>query len=653
MPLFPPRYADSLNQLLIKPGITDSLKAQTNLQLATYWIMQNDTAKAIKYLEIGRRQAVKNRYLSGVTAVTEGQYYYVSDTAKSFAAYTRADSILAHFDRKDVYTIRSKIWASLAALRQRKDDDEGYIKLVLNKAIPLAEKAGDSASIGYQYVGLGIAFMNIDQNDKAAHYLDKAIAMLKNGKDPYRLAGAYNRAAENYMLLKKLDKVEEMLNANRKLLAPYPESPLYAGFYMAEGMLFEAKKQYDDAIVSFEKGIAKASGPNRIYVIQELRFYKVRCLLAVHRYREAKHDLQLLALDKENMSLDQNRLEVFMRLAEAYAGLGQMDSAFHYQKQSTQLNDSLHLLDFKQDINDLEAKYQTAENQKQIARLQAEKAETALAASNSRLFSWILGVSAFLLLIVVVFSWIYYRNYKSLALQKEVNYRQQLKELEQQQQLVLTNAILAGEERERKRVARDLHDGLGGILAGIKINLSSWITRHSKTPQTGELHNVLTQLDDSVNELRRIARNMMPETLLKFGLETALRDLCEFHNTESLTVDFQSYDIDPAIPLSVQIQIYRMIQEMLSNAVRHAGAHHILLQCSQAGCNFFITVEDDGIGFELGKMSDKEGMGLKNLKSRVAYLKGKMEIHSSAKEGTSINIELDLNRSLLQEQALS
>lgn len=641
VPLFPPHYADSLDELLTKPGITDSLKAQTNLNLASYWVMQNDTVKAKTYLIAGCRQAKKNRYLEGVASMTQGVYYYVSDTVKSAMAYRRADSILSHFERKEAYTARSKIWASLASLRQRADDDEGYINLVLGKAIPLAKKVNDSASVGYQYVGLGIAFMNIDQNEKAAQYLDKAIATLKNG-DPYRLAGAYNRAAENYMLLKKLDKVEEMLEANRKLLAPYPKSPLYAGFYMAEGMYFEAKKRYDEAIVSFEKGIAKARGPNRKYTILELRFYKARSLLAAHRYQEAMHDLNLLASDKENMSLDQNRLEVFMDFAEAYAGLGQMDSAFHYQKQSTQLNDSLHQLDFKQNINELEAKYQTAENQKQIARLRVEKAEAALAASNNRLYNWIFGVSAALLLIIAAFSWFYYRNYKNLALQKELNHRQQLKELEQQQQLELTNAILAGEERERKRVARDLHDGLGGMLAGIKINLSGWVTEHSYGQQMSELHHVLAQMDDAVSELRRIARNMMPETLLKFGLETALRDLCEFYRTNDLSVDFQAYDIDLSNSLTVQIQIYRMIQEMLSNAVRHAKAQHILLQCSQASKNFFITVEDDGVGFDLGSLSGKTGMGIENLKSRVAYLRGQMEINSSATDGTSINIELNL-----------
>ncbi len=130
--------------------------------------------------------------------------------------------------------------------------------------------------------------------------------------------------------------------------------------------------------------------------------------------------------------------------------------------------------------------------------------------TNNRLLTWFLASASLLLLIAAVLAWLYYRNSKKLSQQKDLNHQQQLKEMNQQQQIQFSQALLQGEERERRRVAGDLHDGLGGMLAGVKLNLTEL---RSATPKTeeGDFHKVIGQLDHSISELRRIARNMMPE----------------------------------------------------------------------------------------------------------------------------------------------
>jgi signal transduction histidine kinase len=137
-----------------------------------------------------------------------------------------------------------------------------------------------------------------------------------------------------------------------------------------------------------------------------------------------------------------------------------------------------------------------------------------------------------------------------------------------------------------------------------------------------------------------VARNLMPESLLSFGLETALKDLCEFYIRKDLKVDFQPINISKSTPLSIQLNIYRIAQELLANSVKHSEATNILLQCSQSDENFMITVEDNGKGFKEEDYRKSQSMGLHNLKNRVDYLKGKMEINSD-NEGTTINIELN------------
>lgn len=181
------------------------------------------------------------------------------------------------------------------------------------------------------------------------------------------------------------------------------------------------------------------------------------------------------------------------------------------------------------------------------------------------------------------------------------------------------------------------------MLAGVKINFSGWASKTLSSEQRADFDQILNQLDKSVGELRSVARNLMPESLLKFGLETALKDLSEFYMTEELEIDLQTYDINKDIPLSVQLHIYRIVQELLSNAVKHSKATNILLQCSQNRKNFLITVEDNGIGMNILELENKKGMGVHNVKNRVEYLKGKLDISSQLKEGTTINIELKIN----------
>lgn len=253
-----------------------------------------------------------------------------------------------------------------------------------------------------------------------------------------------------------------------------------------------------------------------------------------------------------------------------------------------------------------------------------------------------MGLSVILLLLIIffIFFFIIYRKNKKISEQKEINLQQKITDIKQKEELSLTKAILEGEERERERIARDLHDGLGGMLAGVKINFSTWSSTHLNPEKDKEFYRILSQLDNSVGELRHVARNLMPESLLNFGLETALNDLCEFYIRKDLDIDFQPINIERKLPLNIQLNIYRIVQELLANAVKHSGANNILLQCSQSEENFFITIEDNGKGFSKNSGEKTKSLGLQNLKNRVDYLKGKMEI-SSDHEGTTINIELN------------
>ena len=639
VPLDMERFIDSVETRL-KTEQSDSLKAKMNFLLVDAWVMR-DTARARQHLYAGRALSKKYPYLEGISYAVEGVFYYTIDLDRSEAAYHKADALLEKFTTKEAYYVRTNIWRNCAIIQQRRDDNRSYVDIMLNKTLPLAKLTGNKALIGSQYVSVAEAFMDLEQHDQAEAYLNKAIENMQGEAEPARLVIAYNRAVENYIKLGKLDKAKVTLDQTKDLLQPYPQSDLYAGHYLSEGLYYNELNQFERALESFEKGIAAAKGPNKNYKIKEIRFASVKTLIGMRKYDKAKQVQQELATDEELMSWDADRLNVYYNYAKIYAGLGNMKEAYTWMERSYLLNDSIYESKFKNDINMLEMRYERVENQKKITELNGKNQQAMLSAKNNRLISWLLGSISVFLLAVALLALLYYRNNKKLSVQKELNYQQQLKEIEQQHQLKVTTAMLKGEEQERNRIARDLHDGLGGMLAGVKINLSGLAGTNTLDVDPG-LNKVIHQLDNSVNELRRIARNMMPETLLKFGLETALKDLCESVMAEHMHIDFQSFGIEKDIPLEKQITIYRIVQEVLSNAVRHAQAGRIVLQCSQNGDTFFITAEDNGKGFDTALLEEKQGMGLNNIQNRVGYLNGKLEIISAIGEGTTINIELNV-----------
>lgn len=635
-------YIDSL-QTLVKRSASDSARARIHFLLSEHYAA-TDSLRSAQQLELALRAGGKYPFIAALHPYYAARLLYRSDADHAEELFLKTDTLLTPFKTKEAYLFRSKTWHSYGVLRQMKDDQKGFADVILNHCIPLAQQAGDSLYLGKNYLDLGIVLKNTGQYDKAETYCLSAIRTLKNAKAPIeQMVEAYYTIAENYIFSGKYPPARQMLDSMKVLLEDRPESPEMLSYYTAESMYFTVQNQFGKSLESLEKGIALARKIGTRYEEQSLLLQKFYALFNSNNFAEALKVVSYLEAQPEMMSQVSNRLQIYFGMAETYAGLGNMRSAYEWMKRYSMLSDSTNASRLKNDIHELEIKYKNAESQKEILALKAKNEQAALSARNTRLTAGLLGAASLFLLVVAVLSVFYYRNSRKLSAQKEINYQQQLREMEQQQQLAVTHAMLEGEERERRRVARDLHDGLGGMLAGIRIRLSGE-NADQDTGGHANLDKIILQLDHSVHELRRIARNMMPESLLKFGLETALKDLCESLMTRETVVDFQAFDIDKKMPIQAQVTIYRIVQEALSNAIRHARASAVMLQCSQNGNTFFITVEDNGQGFDVEAATQQPGIGLSNIRNRVEYLKGKMELTSAVGEGTTLDIELNVER---------
>ena len=214
--------------------------------------------------------------------------------------------------------------------------------------------------------------------------------------------------------------------------------------------------------------------------------------------------------------------------------------------------------------------------------------------------------------------------------------QQHIRELEKDKQLVAVDSMLKGQEEERSRLAKDLHDGLGGLLSGVKFSLSNMKENLIVTPDNmAVFERSLDMIDTSIKELRRVAHNMMPEMLTKFGLDEALKDYCNTVNaTKLLAVKYQSLGMETRLDKATEIIVYRIVQELLNNILKHAAASEVFVQLIRENDRLNIVVEDNGKGFDTAVLENNKGAGWVNIRSRVEYLKGQLDVHSEPGKGT-------------------
>jgi len=259
-------------------------------------------------------------------------------------------------------------------------------------------------------------------------------------------------------------------------------------------------------------------------------------------------------------------------------------------------------------------------------------------------------ISTLLLLLAVSLAAIWYNRSKllekknQLVQQNAAMQEQKISELEKEKQLLASQALLRGQEEERARLAKELHDGLGGLLSGVKHSIINTKENTLLTDDNSQLFERSVQMiDNSVKELRRVAHNMMPEALAKFGLSDAINDYCKTINASgAVQVIYQDFGDTVKYDSSVETGVYRIIQELLNNVIKHSGGTQVLVQTICNADRISITVEDNGKGFDTVSLKDTPGTGWNNIRSRVDYLKGSIDINSETGKGSSVNIELPI-----------
>ncbi|SKB61437.1 tetratricopeptide repeat-containing sensor histidine kinase [Dyadobacter psychrophilus] len=490
------------------------------------------------------------------------------------------------------------------------------------------EKLGMKEFLPRLYISIGSAFEHANLFNKSLVYKQKALQLARPMKDSLTLADILTNLGGCYFNLKRykegLAVYTEGLAVAQKIKSDIFVVQAYGGLCRVNRGL----KKLDVAREYGEKGLDLARKTGNV-------FLEMECLRALMFVAEdsnqpelsAKYTREALKIAEANEMTD-HLVELYEDYATDLARENNYKGAYDYLMKYTIMNDSIQGLDIQKQLQELDTKYLTAQKEKQIVTLEKEKQTR-----NTLIYSLIAGLVVFILIAVLV--------YRNIAIRKRIA-EQEVLQLQQEKQLVATNSILKGQEEERTRVARDLHDGLGGLLSGIKLTLNS-VKGNVILPEESAMTftRALTQLDGAISEMRRVAHSMMPETLVRFGLIEALNDFCEgISSSGQLKVTMQNFGFEERLDSSIEIVLYRVVQELLNNVLKYAEATEAQVQLTRVGSNVSLTVEDNGKGFDVNSLETSKGAGFRNVQARVDYLNGKLDIQSTPEEGTSVLVEI-------------
>jgi signal transduction histidine kinase len=479
------------------------------------------------------------------------------------------------------------------------------------------------------YSNISTVFSTLKNLPKADEYIDKALAIAESYKATKVIAIYTQQKANNYA---ENGDVEKALRTRLKYL-PELEKGEVAKIYLQTSYQNISQEYYDlekidSSKIFAQKSLQIASELEVPDAIANANWQMGRLAMKEKQFTLAEEYLEKCSdyfLQNEDPNVKKSYFDVMHQLMFA---TGRYKEAYEYFGNYHDLNDTILNSERAKQFSEREARYQSEKKDSQI------KLQTASIKQKSTLNLLLAGA----VLAFVVIGLLAYRNYRHYrALQQ-----QRIAELQTEKQLAATEAVLKGEEQERTRLAKDLHDGLGGMLSGIKYSLNTMKGNLIMTPENGlAFERSMDMLDSSIKEMRRVAHNMMPEALVKFGLDTALKDFCnDINQSGALKVTYQPIGIANAqINDIMAITIFRIAQELVNNTLKHAAAKSAIVQVSKSDNTIAVTVEDDGKGFNTMILRQAKGIGWSNIENRVEFLRGKLDVSSQEGKGTSVHIE--------------
>ncbi|WP_198666915.1 tetratricopeptide repeat-containing sensor histidine kinase [Taibaiella helva] len=521
----------------------------------------------------------------------EHYYLALNEMEQNRSAFRSSDSIA-------LYVNIGNLWCRMGGYEQS--------KAVLNQAWKVAVRTRDSAMQIAIWARFGEAEAQNGDAAAARNYYLKALQMTIDYDQPKRQAEILNSLAHFYLDQQDPDGaysyIKDAVDLERTHPGKFPYDRLHTFHNL--GHYYLQQKSYDKAELMLTRTLADA---------------------AAGGYKE-----MLPHIEPE--------------LAALYAATGRYQLAYEHMRRYAGMQDTMRGQERLQSLDVWVRSLMDEKNKKLMSQQLFISRQHNAIQSRNFLVAAIIAGALFVTGLMIAFL----RSYRH----KQRLQQSEIAHLQQQQEISQLKAQVRGEEQERNRLARELHDGIASRLWAIKLNVDHLKQQQLLSdPGQRELQLIYNHLDDTTTEVRKTAHNLMPDLLLEEGLPAVLASFCERlrKQTELQEIDFMEYGAIPRLDPEIEISLYRMIQELIQNVLKHAKrATSLLVQLSCNDTLLNITVEDNGEGFPVATASDKpgEGLGLRHIRKRVLALQGHMDVQSTIGKGTTVYLEFDI-RNLL------
>jgi len=591
-------------------------------------------------------------------------------------AYRSKDHSISLFEytlSKDSTTFsKMMVYRKWAQKLSQKGDMDQALSYYLN-GLKAAEEIEDERSIMDYYGALGNAYQYLNQADKALEYLNKGQKLAEKPENRDYLWYFFyqkgilqndlgNIQGQQDYFMKMWETVKDLENTSTKRFILYNLVDFFTQVDEVEKLSYFTEilaEHYEDAnpnmpqghmpiknifnsratkenISKFKEAIKISDSLNNI---NSMTYSAIALAETYEKIGQPENGIPYLekTLSKlEEVNKPQVKLGLLTKLYASQSMVKNYQKAFEYKLLEDALEDSINSERMQRNIAELEVQFDTEKKERKILEqnLTIEK-------ESKQKNQIIIGSVAIGLLLIGAL--LFYRNrlsfQKTIAEQTEAIQEQKIVELEQKNKLLALNSMIEGQEAERLRIAKDLHDSLGGLLSTVKAHFTTIQNEIAQLEQLNITEKTNNLIDEACIEVRRISHNMMPHALSISGLEGALQDMTENLREEGFEATLEISQM-PELAATKEVMVYRLLQEIISNIRKHANAKSILIQLLGHQNTLNIIVEDDGKGFDYEEATNNGGLGLKSINSRVQFLDGNIDWDSQKGKGTTISINL-------------
>jgi two-component system NarL family sensor kinase len=621
------QLVDSLKQQL---SLTKGEEKATILSDLCWYQRRLNTDSAWHYGNLALQYAQSIKFKKG-----EAQAY--NDLGIILIDKSAFDSALLYFDKAlqirflindsvGIAALYNKIGIVHQQTRNLKQATEAGIN-----ALKIFEALEMQKEMAYSYNNLAILHYNQNNYAKSLEYHEKAKTIRLQNNEMYDYAATLGNMAHVYLSMNDTTLAIKNYTEALKILSEFPKDEYYVNVLSALSTLYYQMGKLADALP-----IAQSAYEMRVLMGNELYLTTSHIMLGnilmeLGNLKESKKHLNTALYSAEKLKIKEHLQSVYGALSTWFLKQFKYDSAYYYLKLQSIVKDSILNEDINESIAEMQTKYETEKKENEILFLSKENEIASLKLYKQQTVLYAL-TALFILSIFLAF--VFYTNYKNK--QKSL-----LSEAIIREQKAGLKAIIQATEDERRRIAKDLHDGIGQQLSGLKL---AWSNMESElSAEHKEKHKKLSKvLDETCEEVRTISHSMMPRVLIETGLIAALDDMLQksLGNT-SIRYIFEHHNIPERLQENQEIALYRVSQELINNIIKHSNAKNVAVQLIRSSKFISLIVEDDGIGFTYNK-ANKAGIGLLNINTRLNTLSGEINYQPSPNSGTVATVRIPI-----------